>query len=193
MSLFQKAKLNSLRKKVQKAHDLREQRGANADVQGEIKAQYELAKFYDRHRFDKKVPHAEIYALECYRVAALLGDIKAQYTCGERLLEQGKFWDAWSHSPIYGAAIHKKYAANFYAEAFTYLQSAEAADYAFAKRLLGLAQIHGWGMPRDLDEGYKQVLDSIDLEKAWDRATEIFAELKLNSPEFFAALRSRKK
>lgn len=192
MIFFQKMKLNGLRKKVQKAHDARERNSSNATVQSEIKAQYELAQFYDKHYFNRKYPHSEIYALECYRIAAALGDAKAQYICGQRLMEQGKFWDAWSRTPIYGAAVHKKYAAGYYDEAFAYLRMAES-NYALAKRLLGMANIHGWGTPKNMDEGYKLIMDSIDLEKAWDRATKIFDELKLNSPEFFAALQSRKR
>lgn len=193
MNFLHKLKLKSLRKKVEKQHQLRERRGNNADVQGEVQAQYALADFYDKRRWDRKLPHAEIYALECYRAAAALGDGKAQYICGQRLLEQAKFWDAWSQSPIYGSPIHKKYASNCYEEAFIYLRDAEESGYALAKRLLGLTHIHGWGVVRNMDEGYKLILDSIDLEKSWDRATKIFEELKLSSPEFFAALRSHKK
>lgn len=193
MNFLQKYKLNALRKKVQRAHEAREQRGSNAEVKAEVQAQYELAKFYEKHYFDKNLPDAKVYALECYRVAATLGDAKAQYICGQRLLEQAKFWDAWSRTPLYGAAIHKKYAAALYEEAFTYLRTAESHDYALAKRLLGLVHIQGWGMPKNLDMGYKLILDSIDLEKAWDRATKIFEELKISSPEFFAALQSHKR
>jgi len=183
-------KMKSLRKKVQRTHELREQRNKNEDVQAEIKAQTALAEFYDKHRFDKKLPQAEIYALECYRVNAALGDARSQYICGQRLLEQGKFWDAWAHNPIYGASIHKRYAALFFEEAFSYLRTAEQQDYPLAKRLLGLAHIHGWGVAPNTDEGFKLVLDSIEMEKAWDRVTKILEELKLNSPAFFAALRS---
>jgi hypothetical protein len=193
MNFLQKAKLNGLRKKVQRAHEQREQRGTKAETQAEIKAQYDLAQFYEKHYFDKNLPDAKVYALECYRVAAALGDAKAQYICGQRLLEQAKFWDAWSRSPIYGAGVHKKYAAALYEEAFAYLRAAEAVDYALAKRLLGVAHIQGWGTPKSMDEGYNLILASIDLEKAWDRATKIFEELKLSSPEFFAALQSHKR
>lgn len=190
MNFLQKFKMNSLRKKVQRTHELREQRNKNEDVQNEISAQTQLAEFYDKHYFDKKLPRAEIFSLECYRVNAALGDAKSQYICGQRLLEQGKFWDSWAHNPIYGAAIHKRYAVLFFEEAFTYLRTAEEQDYALAKRLLGLAHIHGWGVTPNTDQGFKLVLDSIEMEKAWDRATKIFEELKLNSPEFFTALRS---
>jgi len=193
MNFFSKHKLKSLRKKVEKQHEARERRGNNAEVKAEVEAQYALANFYDKHRWDRKLPHAEVYALECYRAAAALGDAKAQYISGQRLLEQAKFWDAWSRSPIYGATIHKKYAANYYEEAFAYLRAAEAANYAYAKRLLGLVYMHGWGVAKNMNEGYKLILDSIDLEKSWDRATKIFEELKLNSPEFFAALQSHKR
>jgi TPR repeat protein len=193
MNFFQNLKLKSLRKKVQKTHTLREKKGTDVEIKNEVAAQYNLAKFYDEHLFDKKLPHADIYALECYRAAASLEDAKASYICGSRLLEQAKFWDAWSRSPIYGTAIHKKYANNFYEEAFAYLTVAEERDYPLAKRLLGLSFIHGWGKPRELEKGYNLVLDSIDLEKSWDRATKIFDELKLNSPEFFAALQARRR
>ncbi len=193
MNFFSKRKLQSLRKKVQKAHDQRERGGQNIDIKNEITAQYELARFYEQHFFDKELPKADIYALECYRAAGVLGDARSQYICGQRLLDQAKFWDAWSRGPLYGAEVHKKYATALYEEAFSFLHTSEASDYALAKRLLGLAHIHGWGMPKNLDKGYQLILDSIDLEKSWDRATKIFDELKLNSPEFFAALQSRKR
>ncbi len=190
MNFLQKFKMNSLRKKVQRVHELREQRNKNEDVQNEIKAQTELAVFYDKHTYDRQLPHAEMYALECYRQNAALGDAKSQYICGQRLLEQGKFWDSWAHSPLYGAAIHKRYAALYFEEAFAYLRAAEEQEYALAKRLLGLTYIHGWGVTPDTDQGFKLVLDSIEIEKAWDRVTKILEEVKLNSPEFFTALRS---
>lgn len=193
MNFFQRRKMNALRKKAEKAHILREHENTKENMQAETQAQYQLAEFYKKHRYDKGLPHAEIYYLECYRVIANLGDPRAQYICGERLLSQAKFWDAWSHNPVYAAPIHKKYAAALYEEAFAYLQSADSADYPYAKRLLGMAHIHGWGMPKDINTGYKLVLDSIELEKAWGRATRIFDELKLNSPEFFAALHSYKR
>lgn len=191
MNFLKKSKLNSLRKKVQKLHEQAAQQ-ANTNPQAEITAQHELAKFYEQLLFDKDLPQAEVLALECYRAAAALGDIKSHYLCGQKLLEQAKFWDMWSQNPIYGASIHKKYSQGFYEEAFAYLHKAEAHDYPLAKRLLGLANIYGWGMPKNTDEGFKLVLDSIEAEKAWDRVTKILEELKLNTPEFFAALRNYK-
>lgn len=190
MNFLQKMKLKGLRKKVEKAHDVAVQQGNKVNPQTEVTAQYELAQFYAKHRFDKGLPHAEDYELECYRAVSLLGDAKASYLCGKQLLEKAKFWDAWSRGPLYGAEIHQKYAKAFYDEAFVYLRTAEERGYALAKRLLGLVHIHGWGVAKNMDAGYQYILDSIEQEKAWERATKIFDELKLNSPEFFAALRN---
>jgi len=193
MNFLQKRKLKALRKKVEKTHTLREQDATNLNRKNEVTAQEELAKFYAAHRFDKDIPNAEILELECYRANAALGEVRAQYLCGEHLLTKAKFWANWAQNPIYGASIHKKYATNLFDEAFAYLEAADAVGYVLAKRLLGMIYIHGWGVPKDVGRGYKYVLDSIELEQAWDRANRIFEELKLNSPEFFAALQSYKR
>lgn len=191
MNIMQRFKLKGLEKKVKKLHDLREQ-GGNVDVKQEAKAQIELAKFYDAHSFDKKLPRAIVQAFECYRAAAILGDMEAQYICGQRRLEEGKFWEHWS-AGLYGNPIHKKYAALFYEEAFTYLKEAETSGHPLAKRLHGLALINGWGVDKDVEAGFKLVVDSIAAENAWDKVTKIFEELGLNSPEFFSMLMTYKK
>jgi TPR repeat protein len=192
MNFFSRIKLKSLRKKIVKSHSLREQRGAADDVKREIAAHLALAKFYDQHIFDKNIAKAEILAFESYRAAAALGDAKAQYICGERLLERAKFWDTWSKG-MFGAEAHKKYAKDNYEEAFSFIKTAENNGFPMAKRLHGLAYVNGWGMAKDLDKGFQLVIESIDQEGAWDRATQIFQKLGINSPEFFEALRSRKK
>lgn len=192
MNFIQKRQLKKLRSKVEKLYGLNEQQANNLNTKNAIDAFYQLAAFYAKHTYDKDLPHAKDYQLECYRAAAKLGDVKAQYLCGERLLEKGRFWDSWSRHPIYGASVHGKYAAGFYEEGFAYLHAADASGYALAKRAIGLANINGWGVAKNPDQGFKLVLESIDEEKAWDRATKIFEELKLNSPEFFAALRNFK-
>lgn len=193
MNFWQRHQLMSLTKKVEKMHQLRLQQNDSADaIKNEIKAQYELASFYKKHRYDKKLPRAESHELECYRAAAELGDARAYYIYGERLLTEARFWDNWSRHPIYGHEVNKMRAADIFKRAFESLHEAENRGYPLAKRLLGLAHINGWGMPKNMDEGFKLILESIDQEKAWDRATKIFEELKLNSPEFFAALRSYK-
>jgi len=190
MNFLSKIKLKSLRKKVNNLHNKRE-RGENIDVKYEIKAQKELGKFYDKHRFDKKLPNAEILANECYRAAALLGDSVAQYIFAERQLQKGKFWDEFAQG-IYGRDIHKTYATNAYEEGFNYLKEADASGSPLAKRLHGLAYINGWGVEVDQDKGFKLVVDSIEEENAWDRATQIFEESGLNKPEFFSAIMTLK-
>lgn len=186
MNIFQKMKLKGLQKKVQVLYNKRE-RGDNVDVKFEIKAQLDLAHFYDKHFFDAKLPNAEIYALECYRAAALLGSPEAQYIFGQRQMEKGKFWSQWA-AGMYGRAIHKKYAQDCYEEAFNYLEKSEAGGYPLAKRLRGLALINGWGVAKDKDRGFKLIVASIEDEKAWDRAMQIFTDLGLNTPEFFSSI-----
>lgn len=186
MNFLQKQKLNSLRTKIQKLHDLREQ-GSNLDVAVEIAAYFELAKFYENHQFDKDVPRAEIYVFESYRAAAALGSAQAQYICGQRLFEKAQFWESLSQTN-FGQSIHKKYAEDTYAEAFTYLIEAENQGHAIAKRLHGLAYVKGLGLPKDMDKGFLLIVESIDQEKAWDKVTKIFVDLGLNSPEFFSML-----
>lgn len=192
MNFFSRMKFKSLKKKIVKSHSLREQRGGAEDVKREVTAHLAMAKFYDKHMFDKSIPKAEIMAFESYRAAASLGDVKSQYICGERLLDRAKFWDMWSKG-TFGSSIHQKYAKDCFDEAFSFIKTAENNEFPLAKRLHGLAYVNGWGVAKDLDQGFKLVIDSIDQEGAWDRATQIFQKLGINSPEFFEALRNRKK
>lgn len=186
MFFLKKMKLSRLLKKVRKLHQLRDQ-GGKVDSKHEIAALKELAKFYDKNPFNKNIPQAETLALEYYRAAAALNDAQAQYICSERFFKLGLFWQAWAND-IYGSTIHKEYAQGYFTEAYTYVKAAEEGGYALAKRLHGLAYIHGWGVTPDTSHGFQMVLDSIEMEKAWERATKIIENLKLNSPEFFSAL-----
>lgn len=108
MNFFQRLKLNKLHKKLRALHELRDQQTTNANVKNEITHVYLLAKFYHQHRYDKKLPKAEAWLLESYRLAASLGDVRALYWCGEYLLEQGKFWQGMALNPVFSAPIHKK-------------------------------------------------------------------------------------
>jgi len=192
MNLLQKTKFNSLQKKARKFYEVRQgQQAGNPDMAAEIKLQYELAEFYKNHRFDKDVPHAEIYEFECYRLAAILGDIKAQYLCGKKLLEKGRFWEGMAQT-LYTCQAHNKYAYEAYKEGLTYLETAEQNGYAPAKRLRGLAFMHGWGLPKDYDLGFNLIVASIEEEKAWDKAKEILQGIGLNASEFFAKLAAKK-
>lgn len=193
MNFLQRIKLKSLKKKVKNLYEKRE-KGANVDVKYEAKAQMDLGNFYSQHLFDKDLPNAEVYALECYRAAAILGNSEAQYIFANRQMEKGKFWDELS-SGMYGRDIHQKYAKACYEEAHNYAQKAEDNGYALAKRLRGLAYINAWGVEKDKTKGFQLVVDSIEEEGSWDKATQIFEEIGLNTPEFFSsimALRGRK-
>ncbi len=189
MNYFQKIKLKRLQKRLHKLLSLYEQEGLDSHVKSLTQGFYAMAGLYERHRFDKHVPNAEFYALECYRVLASYGDVKAQYLLGERLLNYGKFWESLSQNSLYKTNRPKAYAQSFFDESLVYLQAADEQSYPLARRLLGMIYIHAWGRPSDLQKGYQLILESIDLEQAWGRATQIFDTLKLNSPEFFAALR----
>lgn len=186
MCLFKVSKLKSLQKKAKKLHQLRDQ-GKATGFKLEVAALYELAKFLDKYQFHKKFPNAQVQALEYYRAAASLDDIQAQYICSQRLFDLARFYDTWAHD-IYGSSAHEKFAPFYYEDAFKYLKQAESGGYALAKRFHGLAYINGWGVIKDTEKGFQMVIDSIDMEKAWERASKIFEELKLNSPEFFNAI-----
>lgn len=186
MNPLKKMKLAALTKKIAKNHALRES-GTPAPRDQEIKALLDLAKFYDAHAYDKDIPFAKSLALEAYRAQAILSDSEAQYICGERFMEQGKFWLA-QHAGILSHEAQANYAANCFAESFKYLQAAEKNHHALAHRLHGMAYVHGWGVEKDTQQGFKMVIESLDWQDAWDDATKIFEELGLNSQEFFSAL-----
>ncbi len=158
-------------------------------IKREITLLYEIAKLYDKNQFHKKFPHAADYALEAYRAAAAINDPNAKYLVGQRLLDKGKFWDSLKKT-AFNCSVHKKYASDAYEEAFVYLDAAEAAGHALAKRLKGLAFVNGWGVEKNNDKGFSLIVDSIDQEQAWDRATKIFDEIGLNKPEFFSSIMS---
>lgn len=192
MNVIQKMKLASLQKKLRKFFEDRQQEKASqSDIKKEIELHYELANFYKEHLYDSDVPNAKAYMVENYRTAAILGDVNALYELGRILLDDAKFWEQMSVSE-YGCKVHLKYKNAFYEEALTYLKTAEEQGHALAKRLYGMVLIHGWGIPEDKEKGFKLIVDSIDIEKSWDRATKIFEELGLNKPEFFNAIMSIK-
>ena len=186
MAFFKKLKINRLKKKLKKLQAARE--NGKGNLKEEIATYFALARVYEK---SKKYDPADIYALECYRAAASLGDAVAQYRCAKRLIDKGRFWSEWAHG-MFGSKIHQKYAEDFFAEAQTYLIESENQGHALAKRLHGLAYIHGWGLQQNKDEGFRLVLASIEEEGAWDRATKIFEEMGLDTPEFFSKLMSHR-
>ncbi len=186
-----KIRFNKLRKKAADYHALQE--AGNPAPRDEVVAAWvHLAQVYDEMSYDKDHPYAKERALEAYRQAALLGCADSLCICGERFLEKGKFWDKLQQEPL-GNPVQQKYAANAYQEALHFLQEAQKLKHAGALRLQGLAYVNGWGVEVDTDKGYQMVIESIDWENAWDRATEIFTQVGLNNPEFFAALGNLRK
>jgi TPR repeat protein len=187
---FARLKLKSLLKRATAMHNYRQNNAVSDTVtKKELALLDEIAKLYEKYQFHKKFPHAREYALEANRAAASLNDIFGQYTVGKKLLEEGKFWDSLQ-TTMFACNAHKKYATAAYEEAFVYLNAAETAGHPLAKRLKGLAYVNGWGVEKDNDKGFSLVVDSIDQENAWDRATKIFEETGLNKPEFFSSIMS---
>src|SRR5215204_6415191 len=92
MNFLAKFKLKKLRKKAKSFQEQRNQ-GSNVNMQNEKKVYRDLAKFYEKHSGDKKLPHSDILAIECYRAAAIAGDSEAQYIFAEKKLAMGRFWD----------------------------------------------------------------------------------------------------
>ena len=188
--MFTKWKIKKLKKKIRV---LMEHRLTNTpsddDLRREIALHHELGKLYDSLRFHKKFPYADRDAIESYRVAANLEDVKAQFIVGQRLLELGKFWDTYVNS-LYKTQTIERYATSTYEEALGYLRAAQGQGSAEAIRLLGLAHINAWGVPQNQNAGFKLVVESIEIENAWGRATEIFKQIGLNKPEFFASIMS---
>lgn len=183
-------KLSSLKKKAIKLITARRDgQASDSEVKKEIDIYFDMAQVYDKHLFDKSFPQAKALAMECYRAAANLGSIEAMHTVGDRLLEEAKFWDETRKSFL-GSNIHEKYARRCYEEAMVYLNKADEHSHPESKRLLGLIYINGWGVEKDEDKGFKLVVASIELEDAWDRATDIFKDIGLNKPEFFSSIMS---
>lgn len=183
---FKRWKLNGLLKKVKKFQMLREQ-GDKKAAPLEIQALHELAMFYQKHLYDKHFPQAKLYLFEYYRAAAGLNDAKAQYQCALMAFSKAQFYSDWYRSS-YGREVHEQLMKDAYAEAFAFLDAAEANRYVEAKRYKGLAFIYGWGVDKNPNKGFELILESIDMENAWANATKIIEKLHLNSPEFFKAL-----
>lgn len=185
MRFTQNLKIKRLKKKLEKYYTARVEEG-KGNIKDEIAHYFTLAELYKEN---KQQDPKGIFQLECYRAAAHLGDANAQYLCAKSLLEQGRFWDDWKKT-LFGQKIHQTYADNLFAEGISYLLESEQQGHPLSKRLHGVCCIRGWGVHKNTDEGFRLVVESIEQEGAWDRATKIFEELGLNTPEFFSKLGS---
>lgn len=185
-------KIKKLTRKLNQYHKNRQSNAVHDSVLAkEISTYYQLARFYDKHQFDKDLPDSQNLALENYRMAANMGDSNAQCIVGKRLMDSGRFWVNLNNT-IYHCEKHEDYADNYFKESVMYLNSSHEQGYFLATRLLGVAYVNGWGVDADVDGGGKLLVDSIEKEGAWDRASQIFAELGLNKPEFFSKFMSMK-
>lgn len=192
MILFKSSKLKRYYKKAKAMSEQRQNNQVNDNVlRKEIELYFAMAKIYDVLKYNKKFPHAALYAIENYRAAANLGDVQAQFTVGERLLDFGKFFGGLNDS-LYQSTTHEKYESMFFEEAYAFFDMAGKRGFTKANRMRGVMLINGWGIEKDTDQGLKLIVDSIEKEGAWDRSTEIFGELGLNQPEFFSAIMAKR-
>lgn len=193
MVFFKRFKARRLRKKIGYMIKNRQENAVSDQIIAkEIQLHYHLAKLYKLLIGNHKEPFARESMLECYRMAASIGDLKAHFLLGEALLEEGKFWQELYNSD-FTFEVYKTYQDNVFLEAFRYLEEAESQGYALAKRQLGLAYINGWGKEVDGDKGFKKIVESIDMLGEWPKVTEIFKKLNLNKPEFYAQLTNLQK
>jgi TPR repeat protein len=192
MKWWYQYQLNSLLKKAARLYKVRQSDTVTkAEIDASVKVHMQLAALYKRLRFNKNFPHAAEYELENYRIVATLENTDALYLLGLSLFERAKFWRSLS-TTLYANKIQNKYATGYFEEALVYLQAANERNHAKAKRELGMAYIQGLGLTPDKDKGLQLVVDSIELENAWDKASEIFEQLGLNKPEFFSAILSKR-
>lgn len=192
MIFFKQRKLNRLRKKVGILSSNRLTNPVSDSlVKKEINLYKKLAVVYDSLTKSKKFPFAREMAIESYRLASELGDSEASRIVGQRLLEKGQFWDGMTDT-LYFDQVHDSYKKTCFDAAVLFLKTASDKGDAIGKRLLGVAYVNGFGVEIDMDQGLKLIMESLDLENAWPRSAQIFAELGLNKPDFFTKLMSMK-
>ncbi len=186
--MFSKWKMRSLRKKANAMHAKRKQDNVSDQaIQKEIKIHKQLVKVYKKLQYSKKHPYVGLLLQESYRVASSINDAESQYNLSKIMFDKANFLKDLQ-STCYEADIHKKYIEDTFKEAFSFMSAAEEQRYAMAIRLHGLALIHGWGIETNQEEGFKYIVNSIDQEGSWNKATHIFEELGLNKPEFFNSI-----
>ena len=193
MAFFKKYKIRRLEKKLKSLQDQRKHDQPSVEALKKEKALcYKLAKIYLTLFGKKKFPFAREMAMECYRAAASIEDADAQYFLAQHCLDEAKLREGLQERGPYASASNIRLMNALYEEAHAYLQAAEALKHAHAKRLRGLCFIYGWGVSPDKDRGFELVVQSIEQENAWEKIPQIFAEIGLNKPEFFAAIMKRR-
>lgn len=153
----------------------------------EIKLLHDLADFYQKRMRSKWYPYATQMIENVHRRAASIGSTSSQLWLGKTLLEQAKAMEIWQKEKVLANQENEKRYQDLYFQAHAYLQSASQTSVD-ALRIMGLCNIHGWGVPQDRKKGFGLIVESINRENSWDKVTEIFAKIGLNKPEFLQEL-----
>ncbi|HCA89684.1 MAG: hypothetical protein CMF38_00835 [Legionellaceae bacterium] len=189
MKLFKNLTIRKLTKKLKALKKYREHNQVNDEtLQKEVTLYLKLAEVYLALQHHKKHPFAFVAYKECLRAAAGLDDAKAQYDLGRLLLDEAIYRDELENQELLANIYNQRQRDNYFEEALVCFKSAEKLGYFLAKRWHGLAYINGWGVEIDKEKGFEMVVASIDEENSWDKVPQIFADIGLNKPEFFAAL-----
>lgn len=189
MCWFKSLRINRLQKQLRSMQISRLQNQSSSEMlQKELASYLKLAKIYEKLIGNKKFPFARIQALACYRAAASLDDMQAQFILGKKLLEEAKLRDTLQHNELFTSESNEIFMRELYKEAHAFLLEAEKKQHINAKRIRGLCYINGWGVPVDKDLGFDLVVASIEQENSWDRVQKIFKELGINKSAFFSEL-----
>lgn len=194
MIFFKGYRIKRLQKQLRSLQLSRMQNQANPELlRRELATYFTLANIYINLHGNVKYPYAREQAMACYRAAALLGDVNAQFILGEKLLEEAKFRNTLQNSELFASDSNNLFMRELYKEAHAFLLAAEKQQHIKAKRIRGLCYINGWGVVIDKDLGFDLVVDSIEQEDSWDRVQKIFKELGINKSSFFSELFQHRK
>lgn len=194
MCWLKKIKINRLYKKLRNMQLSRLQNQSTPEMLKKELLTYEnLAKVYAKLIRNKKFPFAREQELACYRAAAVLDDMNAQYILGKKLLEEAKLRDTLQQSELFTSESNAFFMNELYKEAHAFLLEAEKKQHINAKRIRGLCYINGWGVPVNKDLGFDLVVASIEQENSWDRVQKIFKDLGINQSSFFSELFQHRK
>jgi hypothetical protein len=189
MALIKKWQIKLCTKKIKAFQNAREHSQPSEEQLVKERKLYEkIVKLYSAVKKKKKFPFANVMILEAYRKASEIEDRDAQYKLAIHCIEEAKFRQAVQQEHVFASSLNEKKMKDLFAEGLSYLISAENLGHILAKRLHGLCYINAWGVSENREKGFAMVVESIDLEKSWDKVPQIFASIGLNKPEFFAAL-----
>lgn len=189
MPFLKKFEINRTKKKLKALQQARLNGQANDEaVKKEIGMYHALANLYRALIGNKKFPFAREQAMESLRVAASLDDTKAQYLLGKEMIDEAKLRQGLQSEGLFQSQTNEERIQDLYKEGLAYIGHADKMRHVQAMRLHGLCYINGWGLEQDRKKGFELIIASIDEENGWDKVPQIFAEIGLNKPEFFAAL-----